>query len=179
MSHSSSVSANRPLRAPPPCVWSYRPLDGARRQLATTAALVAIAAVAWASTDNWIVALAGAALVAAAAWPALAPTTYELNALGVESRALGRARKTPWRAIGRCDLLPTGFFLWPAKDAQVVDLFRGQFVPWTKTARDDALALLAYYLPSDRLNDAGAVARASPADEPMQQPAAVESESAS
>jgi hypothetical protein len=80
-------------------------------------------------------------------WRMFVPTQYELGPKGVTETILGRRRRIPWSAIGRCQVCRFGIVLLPTADAQPLALLRGIYLRWG-TQRDALVAITRYYLGS-------------------------------
>jgi hypothetical protein len=135
------------LRAatPVPIAWrSWPVIDSVWELLGLSTVVVGVPAVVWSSSNNLPVAVACGLVAAFTVWKNYVPTTYEINALGVTSRTLGRSRRIPWISIDRFIVGRKGVFL--TSSGAPLEFLRGLYIPWGRH-REQILSSLRYYLP--------------------------------
>jgi hypothetical protein len=135
------------LRAatPVPIAWrSWPVIDSVWELLGLSTVVVGVPAVVWSSSNNLPVAVACGLVAAFTVWKSYVPTTYEINALGVTSRTLGRSRRIPWISIDRFIVGRKGVFL--TSSGAPLEFLRGLYIPWGRH-REQILSSLRYYLP--------------------------------
>lgn len=140
----TSSSGSRTL-TPVPIAWQSWPvIDSVWVLLGLTAVVVAVPAVVWSTARNLPMAIACGLVAAYSVWRQFVPTVFELNALGVTTRTLGRSRRVPWISIDRFVVGNRGALL--TSSGAPLEIFRGLYLPWGGH-RDQILSSLRYYLP--------------------------------
>ncbi len=130
---------------PVPIAWQSWPvIDSVWVLLGLTAVVVAVPAVVWSTVRNLPMAVACGLVAAFSVWRQFVPTVFELNALGVTTRTLGRSRRVPWISIDRFVVGNRGALL--TSSGAPLELFRGLYLPWGGH-REQILSSLRYYLP--------------------------------
>ncbi|MBN8628452.1 MAG: hypothetical protein J0M17_23485, partial [Planctomycetes bacterium] len=117
------------LRAttPVPIAWrSWPVIDSVWELLGLSTVVVGVPAVVWSSSNNLPVAVACGLVAAFTVWKNYVPTTYEINALGVTSRTLGRSRRIPWISIDRFIVGRKGVFL--TSSGAPLEFLRGLYI---------------------------------------------------
>lgn len=130
---------------PVPIAWQSWPvIDSVWVLLGLTAVVVAVPTVVWSTVRNLPMAVACGLVAAYSVWRQFVPTVFELNALGVTTRTLGRSRRVPWISIDRFVVGNRGALL--TSSGAPLEIFRGLYLPWGGH-RDQILSSLRYYLP--------------------------------
>lgn len=140
----SSVSASR-SSTPVPVAWrSWPVVDSIGEFFCLGGAMLGVPYVVWDATGNFLATLLCTAALATVVWRHFVPTMFEIGALGVSERFLGRTRRIPWISIDRFVVGRKGAFLSSA--GAPLEALRGFYLPWGPH-REQVLATLRYYLP--------------------------------
>ncbi|MGC3969848.1 MAG: hypothetical protein QM775_21710 [Pirellulales bacterium] len=140
----ASGSTPRPV-TPVPLAWrSWPVIDSVWELLGLTTVVVGVPAVVWSSSRNLPAAAACGLVAAFTVWRNYVPTEFEMNALGVTSRTLGRSRRIPWISIDRFVVGRKGVFL--TSSGAPLEYLRGLYIPLGRH-REQILGSLRYYLP--------------------------------
>lgn len=140
-----AASGGSRTQTPVPIAWQSWPvIDSVWVLLGLTAVVVAVPAVVWSTQRNLPMAVACGLVAAYSVWRQFVPTVFELNALGVTTRTLGRSRRIPWISIDRFVVGNRGALL--TSSGAPLEIFRGLYLPWCGH-REQILSSLRYYLP--------------------------------
>lgn len=140
----SAGSAPRHL-TPIPIAWrSWPVVDSIPEFICLAGAMVGVPYVVFDATGNLLVTVLCTAALATVIWRSFLPTTFEIGALGVTERFLGRTQRIPWISIDRFVVGRKGAFL--SSSGAPLEALRGVYLPWGPH-RDQVLATLRYYLP--------------------------------
>jgi hypothetical protein len=145
---STFSSTARPVQSESdtPVRWRNWPLiDHARWSWLVVGGIAAVAGIVAQMGGSWLVAGLMAAGLAVTLWQFFLPVYYEISQLGLQQRALGRARLVPWHAIHAYRVRPTGVVLYQRHDPATIDLLRSMFVPYPPN-RAESLNALRHHL---------------------------------
>ena len=142
------MNSERRPTAPRPITWTVWPMGEVSPSIAFVAiCVIGSSASTWWVTGKWVLALGVAAAVAAAAWRAFIPHTYELNSLGLSIEVGGWRWRVAWRNIAAYELGKSGVYLAPRGSRW--PWLRGHYLPW-KDRRAEVVSLLEYYVGPNR-----------------------------
>ena len=140
-----SAGSSSRQATPVPLAWrSWPVIDSPAEFVCLVGAMLGVPYVVWDATGSPIAALLCTAALATVVWRNFVPTLFEIGALGVTERFVGRTRRIPWISIDRFVVGRKGAFLSSA--GAPLEVLRGFYLPWGPH-REQVLTTLRYYLP--------------------------------
>lgn len=125
--------------------WHTWPIvDGRRWSWVAIVVLAGIGAGVWHLGGGWLLSTVAVAGLVATCWQFFLPVEYEVVALGLRRRVLGRTRIVPWHAIRAYQLRPSGVVLYQRSEPTKLDLLRSMFIPYPSDA-DELLCAIRQY----------------------------------
>jgi hypothetical protein len=94
---------------------------------------------------SWFIGLFAAAALAASLWQFWLPVNFEMDALGVRRRVLGRTRFLPWSAVRAYQPRADGVVLFQRPDPTPIDALRSVFLPYAED-EDESLCAVRQHL---------------------------------